>query len=261
MSRAALLTTASLLVMLAGFSAALAADIPKPPVTPKVIVPVTPPAVSAANAKIGIFGGSIDGDHGWGVDGSVSLPIHQQWGLQIDGLGGSAGGQSFWGVGGHLFTRDPRSHLVGIYASWVDWSPVGAQVGKVGVEAEFYHDSWTFSGLIGAQSGDFSGITGAANIALYLHDNLKLDGGYRFLNGIGNIGDLGIEWQHDTSGLALFARGSWGENGYSTVVGGLKFYAGPQKTLIRRNREDDPDSTLKLDLVQTPPSAITTCAD
>jgi hypothetical protein len=251
MSRVALLTTASLLAISAGWSAALSADLPKSPVL--VATPATPPAVSAPNAKIGIFGGSIDGVHGWGVDGSVSVPLQQQWGLQIDGLGGSAGGASFWGVAGHLFTRDPRSYLLGVYASWVNWSPVGAQVGKVGIEAELYRGSWTFSGLIGEQSGNFSGITGAANIALYLGDNLKIDGGYRFLNGIGNIGNIGIEWQHDTSGLALFARGDWGQNGYSTILGGVKFYAGPPKSLIRRNREDDPTGSLALDLFHLPP--------
>lgn len=244
---------AALLASCIGVSSGLAADIPKP--LPKIIVPVALPAVSAPNAKIDVFGGSIDREHGWGLDGSISLPLHQQWGLQVDGLGGSAGGQTFWGVGGHLFWRDPRTALFGVYGSWVDWSPVGAQVGKVGLEAEFYHANWTFSGLVAAQGGDFSGIAGHANIALYLHDNLKLDGGYRFLNGVGSIGDLGIEWQHDTSGLALFAKGSWGNNNYSTVIGGLRFYAGPPKSLIRRHREDDPANSLALDLFQNPPPA------
>ena len=30
---------------------------------------------------------------------------------------------------GHAFWRDPSQGLLGLYGSWVDWSPVGAQVG------------------------------------------------------------------------------------------------------------------------------------
>jgi hypothetical protein len=46
---------------------------------------------------------------------------------------------------------------------------------------------------------------------------------------------------------ALFAEGRLGEAGTNGVWGGLKFYFGQKdKTLIRRNREDDPDDNLGL---------------
>lgn len=259
MSRTALLTTSSFVAVLAGLPLAQAADFIQPPKI--VIPPAAPQAVSAANAKVGVFGGSIDGLSGWGVNGAVSLPLHDTWGLQIDGLGGAAGGSTFWGVGGHLFWRDPTVALFGVYASWVDWSPIGAQVGKVGGEFEIYHGAWTIGGDLVGQGGSFSGLAGSINLAAYLTDDLKVSGGYRFLQGIGSIGDASIEWQHDTSGIALFANGSWGQSGYQTIIGGIKFYAGPQKSLIRRNREDDPPIALPLDLFKLPPSPVICVGD
>jgi hypothetical protein len=253
MARATILMASAFVASLVGAAGALAADLPRP----RVVVPPAPvllPAVSQHNAKIGAFGGSIDGAQGWGVLGAFSLPLHQQWGLQIDGMGGSAGGATFWGAAGHLFWRNPTQGLVGVYGSWVDWSPIGAQVSKIGLEAEAYHGAWTLSGIIASQSGDFSGIAGSLTAAVYLHENFRLDASYRRLEGVGNIGTVGAEWQHNTSGLALFASGSWGLDGdYSTIIGGLKFYAGPHKTLIRRQREDDPEVVLPLDLFQNPP--------
>jgi hypothetical protein len=70
------------------------------------------------------------------------------------------------------------------------------------------------------------------------------------LEGVGSFWGVGLEWQHDWSGFAFFANGSWGDNGNDTVVGGIRFYSGPPKSLIRRHREDDPGSTLLWDLHQ-----------
>jgi hypothetical protein len=225
---------------------ALAADIPKAP--PLIIPAKQLPAVSGVNAKIGAFGGSIDGLSGGGVLGALSVPLHDQWGLQVDGLAGSAGGSSFWGAAGHLFWRDPSKGLLGGYASWVDWSPIGAEVGKAGVEGELYSGQFSFEGILAAQWGTFSGLAATATVAYYVQDNLRLDASYRLLQGVGSIGTVGVEWQHQDSGLALFGNASWGAGGYQTFLGGVKFYTGPQKSLIRRHREDDPGVGLPLDL-------------
>ena len=86
MARATILMASAFVASLVGAAGALAADLPRP----RVVVPPAPlglPAVSQHNAKIGAFGGSIDGDTGWGVLGAFSMPLHRQWGLQIDGMG------------------------------------------------------------------------------------------------------------------------------------------------------------------------------
>src|SRR3977135_2027430 len=101
MSRAGFLATASALALLDGLPGANAADIVRPPTV--ILPPATLPAVSQVNAKVGAFGGSIDGVSGWGGGGALSLPLQKQWGLQIDALAGTGGGASFWGAGGHLF--------------------------------------------------------------------------------------------------------------------------------------------------------------
>jgi hypothetical protein len=252
MRRLALLTTSSVLAVLAATGAALAADVPRPPSA--VTVPYSHSAVSAVNGKVGAFAGNIDGVSGWGLVGAWSMPLSQQWGLQIDGLAGTAGGSAFWGAAGHVFWRDPSRGLIGVYGSWVDWSTIGARVSKIGIEGEAYNGRFSLEGKLVQQGGTFSGFAGSATLAYYAQDNLRLDGSFRYLQGIGGIGTLGAEWQANSSGFAIFGNGSWGQNGYTTVVGGVKFYAGPQKTLIRRQREDDPGVGLPLDLFQNTPS-------
>src|SRR5437588_4365028 len=159
MARATIFTASAIVACVMGLNGAVAADLPRPRVVPPA--PLQLPAVSQHNAKIGAFGGSIDGDQGWGLLGAFSVPLHRQWGLQVDGMWGSAGGSSFWGAAGHLFWRNPTQGLVGLYGSWVDWSPIGAQVQKIGLEAEGYRGAWTVSGILAMQSGDFSGIAGS----------------------------------------------------------------------------------------------------
>jgi hypothetical protein len=223
---------------------ALAAD----PLAPVFVPTLAGPAVSALNAKAGAFAGSIDGESGWGAVGALSIPVHQQWGLQIDGLAGSAGGDGFWGVAGHLFARDPSRGLVGAYVSHVHWSGFGATVNKVGVEGEMYLGQFSLEGLVAWQTGSFTGLALNATAAFYLHENLRFDAGLRHLQGVGLTGAIGAEWQLANSGLSVFGNAAWGGGGYSTVLGGVKFHAGPQKPLVRRHREDDPGVGLPLDL-------------
>ena len=232
MLRAALLAGSAISALTFGVSAAEAQSA-TPAAGPK-------PAVSQVNGKVAAFGGSIDGFTGYGVNGALSVPLGPKFGAQIDAMLGLANGDQFWGVGGHLFWRDPAQALIGVYGSIVDWYPTGFRVNKIGGEIEWYHGPLTLEGFVAAQSGDFSGIAGGGTVVFYIHDNLRLDGGYRYLQGVGAIGSAGIEWQHEKSGLALFANGNWGSNGFSTVLGGVRFYAGPPKTLIQRQREDDP---------------------
>jgi hypothetical protein len=256
MWRNRLLGSASALAMLIGAPAAFAADVTRP-----LFLPGSLPAVSAINGKAAIFGGTIDGLHAFGLAGSLSLPINRQLGLQGDILIGSAGGANFQGAAGHLFWRDPTQALLGVYASWVDWSPIGAEVTKFGIEGEWYSGPISFEGLLAMQGGTYTGMAANATVAFYLHQNLRLDASIRHLEGVGTFAGLGAEWQHDSTGLALFANANWGDSNYESFIAGVKFYAGPSKSLIRRHREDDPASILPWDLHQLAPVNISCGGD
>src|SRR5262245_18809939 len=74
------------------------------------------PAVDGINAKIAGYGGGENGSNGfYGAVGSLSIPLAQQWGLQLDGDLGSDSGIGFHGRAAHLFWRDPSIALLGAY--------------------------------------------------------------------------------------------------------------------------------------------------
>jgi hypothetical protein len=224
-----------------------------------------PAVVSAPNGKLGAFAGSLAGEAAYGVGGSLAVPLHDQFGAQLDGLVGTAAGGTFYGIGVHLFWRDPSKGLLGAYASYAAWDttstisvsdPIdgiatvaGATVGKVGVEGEAYFDRVSLEGLAAYQFGTNSGFAGKATLALYPTDDLRLDIGARYLEGPGASLAGGLEWSPPGTAVSFFADGSLGQNGSWSALGGLKvFFGGEQKSLIRRHREDDPDNMLPDDL-------------
>lgn len=75
------------------------------------------PAVDAVNAKVEAFGGSVSNLGVYGAIGSVTAPLANAFGAQVDGLVGSLGGASVAGIAGHWFWRDPNTALLGLYAS------------------------------------------------------------------------------------------------------------------------------------------------
>ncbi len=245
MSRTALLSSSAILALLVAAPALASAPRGMP----------IQPAVSALNGKVEAFGGSLGGLNntvsGWGVAGAFSAPLASNFGFQIDGLAGAAGGFTYGGVAGHAFWRNPQQGLLGLYASTIRWTGIGADVHKVGVEGELYLGRASFEGLLALQTGTFTGFAGKAVLAYYLNDNLRLDAGFRRLEGVGGVATAGVEFLHQPMGLSFFANGSWGGTDYHAVLGGVKFYTGPQKSLIRRQREDDPGIGLPFDLFQT----------
>jgi hypothetical protein len=83
------------------------------------------PAVDGINAKIDGYGGGSSRINGfYGTNGSLSVPLAQQWGLQIDGGVGSAQGIGASAGGAHLFWRDPSIGLLGAYGSYLHWNGV-----------------------------------------------------------------------------------------------------------------------------------------
>ena len=203
-------------------------------------------AVSGPNGKLEGAGGSYHGEDGTD-DGSryhgavsLSMPLGCDFGLQVDGLAGHLGDESTWSIGGHLFTRDPSTHLFGIYGEYTE---IGNNtISRLAAEGELYLDQITLSGIAGVEDSDLTNndFFGAAQLGFYATDNFQLN------LGVANFLDVtavtfGAEWQPDGSNMSLFAQGAAGDNDHSTVYGGIRIYfGGEQKSLIRRHREDDP---------------------
>jgi hypothetical protein len=224
------------------------------------------PAVSAVNGKLGIFGGSLSDEGVAGLSGALALPVGHSLGLQLDGMAGSIDDDPFYGIGAHLFWRDPSRGLIGLYASFVSWDAsgtvesdeleggfaevTGADVGKVGLEAEAYLGRVSLEGLAAYQFGTEHGFAGKATFAYYPADDLRFDISIKHLEGQGVSGSAGAEWalpSHD--GFSLFADASVDEESDWRALAGAKFHFGsPGKNLIQRHREDDPDIELPGDL-------------
>jgi hypothetical protein len=220
-------------------------------------------AVSAPNGDASVFVGTLGNDVTLGSTGSFSVPLSSSWGAQIDGMLGMGEGAAFYGVGGHLFTRDPAKGLLGLYANYVGWDlsstkpvsdPVdgiaditGANVGKVGVEGEAYLGRISLEGLAGYQFGTATGFAGRGVLAWYATDNLRLSAGYNYLQspGGGLIG--GVEWAPAGS-ASLFVNAAANASSTTLIAGVKAYFGGAPKSLIRREREDDPSNTLPDDL-------------
>jgi hypothetical protein len=225
------------------------------------------PAVSGVNFKIDGFGGWADGtggiperDHSGGVGGgeaSLTVPLGERFGFQVDGLGGSWGGDAFWGAGGHVFWRDPSVGLLGVTGSWTQldrgpWTFIGrgtgVSVGNVGGEGEYYLNSVTLRAVAGWEGGDVpSGFFTRADARWYAQQDLMLSIGYRYTDRI-SAAALGGEWLTPTNlfggRISLFAEGRIGESDYRAVLGGLRIYFGKSPTLIEKHRRDDPGNDL-----------------
>jgi hypothetical protein len=251
------------LVFLSG-SAAGAADF-EPLVTKAPVA--SQPAVDGLNFKAEGLGGTIANRSIYGSQGAVSIPLGGQFGLQLDGALGSFDNRFVGSGAAHAFWRDPSKGLAGFYTSHTYWDRFGGvHVDRYGAEGALYLNRWTLEGVAGVEDGsNKSEIVGniintitiktrffdQVSASYYLTDNLRLSVGHAYTDGRSML-TLGSEWGFrvgDRTMGALFVEGRAGEGNFHGVWGGLKFYFGNHdKTLIRRNREDDPPSDQNLNL-------------
>ncbi|MFK8036552.1 MAG: hypothetical protein AB8B94_20670 [Hyphomicrobiales bacterium] len=249
-TRKILLTTTSILSSFFVVSAAIAADIyvEGTPVEPTIL-----PAVSGINGKIAIQGGSFDEEGVGIVTGSISLPLGNPFGVQVDGMVGTRDGDFIGGGGGHLFWRNPAHGLLGVYGGYTHRDDIDGFVARIGVEGEYYWENWTAKALVGVEfvETDNPGIAvenesvfALADISYYANENLQLSVGHRYISERNALA-LGVEYQLSqtvfASGVSLFAEARIGEDDYQAAWGGVRFYFGEDKSLMRRHREDDPD--------------------
>jgi len=230
------------------------------------------PAVDGVNGKVEALGGVFAKQSLAGAVGSLSVPLGPQFGAQLDVGGGEFANRFLGVVGGHLFWRDPRRALLGVYGDYARWDQYGGvHVGHAGVEGEVYLGHWTLAGVLGVESGNnnagnttaTSVIPGGGTLTVnsgalttktrffdrvslnyYFTDDWKGFIGHRYMGGKNALA-LGSEYAlHVGGGMmpTLFAEARLGEgsNNYG-LFGGLRVYFGnSDKTLIRRHREDDP---------------------
>lgn len=205
------------------------------------------PAVSALSGKFSLEGGTYD----WETTGlalsSLAVPVAHAVGAQFDTAAGTIDGKIMGGAGVHLFTRDPSSHLLGIYGSYHSWGDIN--IWRVATEAEFYLGRFTLGGIAGHESieglSDDGHFFAHTDLAYYVTEDFKIYGGYRFESET-SFGAAGGEYLFRAGDvpLSVFASSSFGDDDYTRVTGGLKIYFGdsPNKSLLARHRTSDPDN-------------------
>ena len=231
----------------------------------RAVAPTTTlPAIDGINAKIDGYGGGANHSNGfYGTTGSISVPLAQQWGAQVDARVQDTDGIGAYGTAGHLFWRDPAIGLVGVYGSYWHWNGIdvpdvghfSANTSAIAAEGEYYAGRWTLSGLAGAEMVSVnvpSVVNGAsvpdrffdvARASYYVTDNFKLSIGHRYISAEHGL-TLGAEHGIALGGglmASLFADATFAEGGDNAVLGGVRIYFGQHdKTLIDRQRQDDP---------------------
>ena len=167
-------------------------------------LPQPRPAVDGINAKIDGYGGGANHSDGfYGTTGSLSFPLAQQWGAQIDGRAQSADGIAAYGVAGHLFWRDPAIGLLGLYGSYWHWDGrdirdighVSTNSSAIAAQGEYYAGRWTLSAVAGLEmvSVDAPAALGSVSVpnrffdsiraSYYVTDNSKLSIGHVYTSG------------------------------------------------------------------------------
>ncbi len=215
------------------------------------------PAVSNANGKFSVEGGAYDDEQSALALGSYTLPLGHAFGLQADGALGRIDAGTMGGGGLHLFTRDPSRYLLGLYGSYHTWESI--DIWRAATEVQLYAGPFSLDGLGGyegvAVPSTIGGLPvidphddhvfGQLDLAYYPIDDLKVYGGYRYVNEA-SLGGAGIEYllRAYDSPISLFAKADFGEAQYNRVTGGLRIYLGPNpdKTLIARHRTEDPEN-------------------
>jgi hypothetical protein len=211
------------------------------------------PAVSTVNGKISLEGGEINARAAVVGEGSVAFPLGYHFGGQLDLAGGADNGHGLWGIAGQGFWRDPEAGLFGVVALHSDTdlgaghATSSARVNRFGGEAAAYLGRFTPEATIGFQNGNAkTGAFAVLDLGWYPLDDIRLSGGVDLNPGL-TKGLLGAEYQlgwNALPSLATFAEAAISGQRESYALIGFRIYFGPTKTLIRRHREDDPESPI-----------------
>ena len=206
------------------------------------------PAVSQTNLKVTGLTGSVESQDAWFVNGALTAPLGTSWGLQAEAGGANIDGDSTLGAAGHLFTRDPDSYLLGIFAAYASEDRFDLDATRLGAEAELYLSQVSILAKVGYQFSDSikDGAFGEIELRWYLSDNFAVNGGGSFEEDTSFM-RFGAEWQPGFSalpGLAFRLDSAFGEDDFDSLTGGITYYFGTDASLKDRHRRQDPESAL-----------------
>lgn len=209
-------------------------------------------AVSQVNGKANVFAGNFDGENGWSGEGSVSWPIAQHYGAQLDVLHTKVDDVEFSGIGAHLFWRDNTKGLVGLSVGGIDGDLQHSI--EIAAEGEYYLHQITLAGKLGHASikydapapfidTDKGGLLTQASVGWYPMNNLNVAASAerRFNQ---NAYSLEAEFQLPDSNVSLLVNLMEGAHDYDHAWFGVRYYFGERKSLKTRHRHDDPKSLL-----------------
>lgn len=215
------------------------------------------PAVSDTNVKVTTLGGltSVSGDRDGvgGIGASVTTPLGHSFGLQFDGGYAHIGDGNFGSIGAHAFWRDPTVGMLGVYTGYSRLDRQGGvDIGRSGVEAQYFAGAVTLDLAGGYEFGDLKQGFGRARLQLYPTDDLMVRAGW--LHEDRNFGTIGLEYQvanRSSTGVSLFADTNLSGGSNFSLLGGLKVTFGQSMSLKDRHRRQDPDSYTQVDMQAT----------
>jgi len=142
---------------------------------------------------------------------------------RYNGAWARVGEADFANTGAHLFWRDPSRGLLGLYGGYAHLTDEGGvDVGRAGVEAQYFAGSLTFDAAAGVRFGDnYTEGYVRCRIDYYLTDDFKLSAGYGYEGE--SFGVAGAEFQINPGsevGASFFADARiHDEDTYTALVG------------------------------------------
>ena len=203
-----------------------------------------------------------------GATGTISIPLTHAFGAQFDLGSGAFGNRPVGDASGHLFWRDPDKGLIGAYGSGLlSEGKIGYGVWTAAGEFESYLGRFTAKALLGVQgSSAYTGnltrrqfreyggpasfsqpnyFTDIVSATFYPIDDLALSAGHIYSFGrnaiTGEAEYLLPQFRGSNIAPSAFVTAAYGWSNSSFIMAGIRIYFGNHdKTLIRRQREDDP---------------------
>ena len=207
------------------------------------------PAVAQTNIKVTGLRGTTDEADTWSANAILTAPLGHSWGLQVEGGVSDIDGNTTWGAAAHVFTRDPESYLVGLFAAYAREDQFDIDATRVGAEAELYVNQISLLLAAGYQFGDGNvdeTAFGDIEVRWYITDDFAVSGGGSF-DETNSVGRAGVEWRPGFSalpGLAFRIDGAFGEDDFHSILGGVTYYFGADASLKDQHRKYDPNSAL-----------------
>lgn len=208
-------------------------------------------AVDGFNARLSAFGGVTVDERAAGGTLGLTTPLGGDFGAQTNlNVLGVDQDAAFAGTG-HLFWRRPQIGLIGVFGGYANRSDTFENsFYRVGGEGQYYLGRLTLDAAAAfEESRNTAGVTDddiyvRAGVTYYLTDDFSASVGYRRFGG-DDFAAGGVEYQvvsGKRAGLSLFgdARVSVDETEDFSLLAGGRIYISSPKSLIARQREDDP---------------------